>query len=140
MNTDQSTTIDFSAQFGGQDAADAVLSHFKALKAAAKGIEFTGFPYPELAFILRVDGEVSQYGFSGTGEPEVDRDCEYLSIDIGITMQDRQTLPQVIESGIMNSPQIITAAIRHRRIDGFDERCLNEPLAQLCQAYLAAMS
>jgi len=139
VNTDQSTTIDFSAQFGGQDAADAVLPHFKALKAAAKGIEFAGFPYPELAFILRVDGEVSRYGFSGTGQPDVDSDGEYLSIDIGVTLHDRDKIAQTIESGIMNSPEIITAAIRSRKIDWFDEHCLSEPLTQLCKAYHAAL-
>lgn len=135
MSLDVKTTIDFSAQFGGQDAADAVLPHFKALKAASKGIEFSGFPYPELAYVLRVDGNVSQYGFSGTGEPDVDRDGEYLSIDIGVTVQDRDNIAQTIESGIMNSPEIITAAIRCQKIDWFDERYLTEPLTQLCKAY-----
>ena len=135
MSNHTPTTIDFSAQFGGQDAADAVLPHFKALKAAAKGIEFSGFPYPEPAYILRVDGQVSQFGFSGTGEPDVDRDGEYLSIDIGVTIQDRDNIEQTIVSGIMNSPEIITAAIRYRKIDWFDKRCLIEPLTQLCKAY-----
>lgn len=139
MNAHAFSRIDFSAQFGGQDAADAVLKHFKALKAAAKGIELSGFPYPKLAFILRVDGEVSQYGFSGTGEPDVDRDGEYLSIDIGITIQDRKAIPQVIESGIMSSPQIIVAAIRHRGNDDFDPHNLIAPLELLCERYNASL-
>lgn len=135
MSTDKSTIIGFSAQFGGQDAADAVLPHFWALKAAAKDIKFSGFPFPKLAFILRVDGQISQFGFSGAGEPDVDRDGEYLSIDIGITIQDRDNILRAIESGIMHSPEIITAAIRHQKIDGFDEDCLSESLTLLCKYY-----
>ena len=57
------TTIDVSAQFGGPDAAEAVLPHFRALKAALKGKSFGGFPFPQLAFILRVDGAVEAYLF-----------------------------------------------------------------------------
>ncbi|PCI09200.1 hypothetical protein COB72_07015 [bacterium] len=139
MNSNLTATIDFSAQFGGHDAADAVLPHFRALKAAAKNIEFSGFPYPKLAFILRVDGEISQYGFSGTGEPDIDRDGDYLSIDIGITIQDRETIPQVIKSGIMNSPEIITAAIQFRRIKGFDPEILRAPLELLCERYISSL-
>lgn len=138
MNTDQTTSIDFSAEFGGQDAVDAVLPHFFALKAASKGIEFTGFPFPKLAFILRVDGQVCQYGFSGTGDPEIDPDGEYLSIDIGVTIQDRDNILRAIESGIMHSPEIITAAIRHYKIDGFDENCLLEPFILICKNYRVA--
>jgi hypothetical protein len=139
MCSNKTANIDFSAEFGGRDAASAVLPHFHTLKAAAKGIAVTHFPYPELAFILRVDGEISQYGFSGTGEPDVDRDGEYLSIDIGITIQDRETIPQVIKSGIMNSPQIITAAIQFRGIKGFDSENLRVPLELLCKRYISSL-
>lgn len=84
-----SSIVDFSAQFGGQDAADAVLPHFKALKAAARGLHLEGFPFAKLAFILRVDGKVNSYGLSGAGYLEVDKDGEYISVDIGITQDDR---------------------------------------------------
>ena len=137
MTKRPTTTIDFSAQFGGRDAADAVLPYFKALKAAARDLEFTGFPFPELAFILRVDGEVNQFGFSGTGEPDVDCDGEYLSIDIGVSIQDRKRIIQVIEAGIMNSPEIINAAIQCRGTNGFELESLKEPLSLLCQRFIA---
>ena len=135
MSSNTTTIIDFSAEFGGRDAASAVLPHFHALKAAAKGITLTHFPYPELAFILRVDGEISQYGFSGTGEPDIDCDEEYLSIDIGITEQDREDIQLVIKTAIMDSILIITAAINFRRINGFNAQKLVGPLELLCTRY-----
>src|SRR6267154_2045174 len=95
-NRKMSSSIDFSAQFGGRDAAAAVLPHFKALKAAARGLRFDGFPFAELAFILRVDGDVHQFGFSGANNLEIGKNSEYLSVDIGINHDDRRQIPEVI--------------------------------------------
>jgi len=135
MSRTSHSTIGFSAQFGGQDAADAVLPHFFALKAVAKGIGFDSFPYTKLAFILRVDGEVHEYGFSGAGEPDIDRDGECLSIDIGITLEDRGDIPSTIKSSIMNSLPIIAAAVRSVGNNDFDVSRLKSPLELLCQRY-----
>ena len=135
MSLYQSAIVVFSAQFGGRDAADAVLPHFKALKAVAKEVTLDAFPYPELAFILRVDGEISQYGFSGVGEPEVDKGGGYLAIDIGITIKDRRDIPHVIRTSMIDSLQIIAAAINSRGIGDFDVETLRMPLNQLCDRY-----
>ena len=101
------STIDFSAEFGGRDAAAVVLPHFKALKAAARGLRLEGFPFAKLAFILRVDGEVNHYGLSGAGNLEIDTDGEYLSIDIGISHDDRERIPDVISAAIISSVEQI---------------------------------
>ena len=101
------STIDFSAEFGGRDAAAVVLPHFKALKAAARGLRLEGFPFAKLAFILRVDGEVNRYGLSGAGNLEIDTDGEYLSIDIGISHDDRERIPDVISAAIISSVEQI---------------------------------
>lgn len=135
MISNSISTIDFSAQFGGRDAAAAVLPHFKALKVAAKGVTLDAFPYPQLAFILRVDGEINQYGFSGTGEPDVDCGGKYLSIDIGITKEDRDDIPSLIKSAILESLPVIAAAVVHRGIVGFEVDVLKAPLELLCERY-----
>ena len=101
------STIDFSAQFGGRDAADVVLPHFRALKAAARGARLAGFPFAKLAFVLRVDGEVAQYGLSGVGNLDIDKDGDYLSIDLGITSDDRDRLLDVVTSAILSSNEHI---------------------------------
>ncbi|MBZ0154545.1 MAG: hypothetical protein K8J09_23700 [Planctomycetes bacterium] len=82
------TAIDVAAEFGGRDAAQAVLPHFRALKSALKGRAFGGFPFAKFGFILRVDGEVRSYGKSGVGNIEVNKDGGYVSVDIGITRAD----------------------------------------------------
>jgi hypothetical protein len=101
--------IDFSAEFGGRDAATTVLPHFRALKAASKGICIEGFPFALLAFILRVDGEVSRYQFSGAGNLEIDKDGEYLSVDIGISLDDRDRIIDIISSAVLSSIELIKA-------------------------------
>ena len=63
----KTASIDISAQFGGRDSAAAVLPHFKALKRAAAETPLDDFPFPKLAYILRVDGDVKAYGFRGQG-------------------------------------------------------------------------
>ena len=135
MISDSKTTIDFSAQFGGRDAATALLPHFQALKSVAKDITVDDFPYPQLAFILRVDGEVNQYGLSGTGEPDVDKDEMYLSVDIGITKEDRDDIPSLISSSILDSLPVISAAVSHRGFAEFNVDTLRVPLELLCERY-----
>lgn len=123
------STIDFSAEFGGSDAAAAVLPHFKALKAAARELRFEGFPFAELAFILRVDGEVHRFGFSGAGNVEIDKDGEYLSVDIGIGLDDRDRIPDIISAAIISSVDLIKTmeGISSWRVDFTAMlRCLNE--------------
>src|SRR5688572_22507805 len=95
-----SSRVGFSAEFGVRDAAAAVLPHFKALKAASRGLDLTGFPFPQLAYILRVDGEVTRYQLSGAGNLEIDSDRQYLSIDIGIEHDDRERIYEVICAAI----------------------------------------
>mgnify|MGYP000464327976 CR=1 FL=1 len=97
------SVIDFSAQFGGRDAAAAVLPHFHALKAAAGHIRIGNFPFPRLAYVFRVDGEIRRYGFSGIDNPDIDRKKCYISFDIGITQNDRLRLFEVISSAIITS-------------------------------------
>ena len=132
--------IDFSAQFGGNDAADVVLPHFRALKAAAKGVCFEGFSLPELSFILRVDGEVNAYGLSGVGCLDFDKDNEYVSVDIGITLDDRRRLetqakPEVITEAIISSTEFLKSA-GDKRLDGTDFAMLKEVLLDLCARYV----
>lgn len=128
------TTIDFSAEFGGRDAADAVLPHFKALKAASRGLHFEGFPFPQLAFILRVDGKVNEYGFSGVGELEIDKDGEYLAVDIGVRIADRSHVADVVTSAILASSESITNSNRAQSWD-IDIQSLHSCLLDLCARY-----
>jgi hypothetical protein len=97
------SSIDFSAEFGGRDAAAAVLPHFNALKAAARGVHLEGFPFAKLAYILRVDGEVNQYGLSGVGNLDIDKDGEYLSVDIGVKREDREEIAGLIAAALLSS-------------------------------------
>jgi hypothetical protein len=136
MRTPEGASIDFSAQFGGRDAAAAVLGHFKALKAAAKGICIEKFPLPKLAFILRVDGEVNEYNLSGPGNPEVGSDGSYLSIDLGISRMDRDDLRNRIATAILDSIPLIQAVLENRKITDFDPIPLKNSLGELCKRYM----
>jgi hypothetical protein len=82
------TTIDVAAQFGGIDASEAIRPHFWALKAALKDRSFAGFPFPELTFILRVDGQVQTFGGSGVENLKFDRKRQWVSVDIVISAAD----------------------------------------------------
>lgn len=130
----KANSVDFSAQFGGGDGAKVVLPHFRALKAAKEGVALESFPFGQLAFVLRVDGEVNSYGFSGVGEPEIDKKGEYLAIEIGVQVGDREDIVSFLASSIINSLEIIDAALRSKGID-YDVEKLREPLNKLCQNY-----
>lgn len=127
--------IDFSAQFGGRDAAAVALPHFKALKAAAKGVQVSGFPIPELAFILRVDGDVNQYGLSGLGNPEVDRSGKYVSLDIGITVKDRASIETRLSDAILASDELIVATVSAVGAGPIDREKLRAALTTVVDNY-----
>ncbi|MBA4032482.1 MAG: hypothetical protein C0478_16550 [Planctomyces sp.] len=114
----KSSKVDFSAQFGGQDAADVVLPHFKALKIACRDSFFESFPYRKMAYILRVDGEVTEFQLSGAGNIDIDSGGEYFSVDIGITRYDRTRLVDSICDAIAMGPELIrSSAVSADKID-----------------------
>lgn len=99
--------VGFSAQFGGRDAADAVKPHFFALKSAAAELPILGFPVPELAYILRVDGEVSTFEDAPGSTIEIDRNGKYIALDIVISLEDRHRLEDVFCHAILSSVDIL---------------------------------
>jgi hypothetical protein len=138
------TIFDVSAQFGGPDAAEKVLPHFRALKSALKGKSFGGFPFPELAFILRVDGQVSAYGQSGPGNIDVDTKGQYVSVDIGITHADMaargHTELSAFVAQAITSSLVLLMKLEDTRLKGADWRALELALQAFSDAYQAAFS
>jgi hypothetical protein len=135
------TTIDVSAQFGGRDASQAVLPHFRALKSALKGKSFGGFPFPKLAFILRVDGEVTAFGESGAGNIDFDKKREYLSVDIGFTREDHAgrgpaEVSAFVAGAIMSSVPLLRG-LGDARLKGVDWGALEAALQAFSDAYKA---
>jgi hypothetical protein len=132
-------SIDFSADFGGRDAAAAVLPHFKSLKKAAREATLVDFPFPKLAFILRVDGEVNRYGFRGAANIDIDKKGSYVSVDIGVGVDDRNRVQQVITEAIQRSVSLLNGHPdeRLRHVDG---ESLSSILRILCESYARHLS
>lgn len=135
------TTLDFSAQIGGRDAAKALLPHFRALKSAAKGRTLAGFPFRELAFILRVDGEVAAYGQSGPGNIRVARKGGYVSVDIGITRDDQaglgsEDIADFVAGAIVSSVNLLRN-LGDARLGTVDWEALTGCLQDFAHAYRA---
>lgn len=132
--------IDFSAQFGGRDAADAMLPHFRALKAAARDKSLNSLPFDKLAFILRVDGEVTEFGQSGVCNLDLDTDGEYVSIDIGVAKKDRRTEsgPEGVADFLIDAIQASVSFLQNagdRRLERIDFEDLRNVLSELCDTY-----
>jgi hypothetical protein len=135
------TTIDVSAELGGLDADQATLPHFRALKSALKGRSFEGFPFPELAFILRVDGEVSSFGLSGPGHIDFDKKGQWVSVDIGIptanwVAREASEVSTFIAGALMASVALLREQGGHR-LKGTDWGALEIALQAFCAAYAA---
>ena len=135
----KAASIDFSAQFGGRDAAAAVLPHFKLLKKAAHETSLTDFPFPKLAFILRVDGEINTYGFRGAANIDIDKKGGYVSVDIGIAVEDRQRIQHVITEAIRSSVSLLTVH-PDERLRHLDNDSLSNVLQTLCENYARHLS
>ncbi len=135
-------TIEFSAQFGGRDAAAAVLPHFKALKAVARGHAIGQFPFKSMAFILRVDGEINSYELSGPGHLDFDGD-NYVSIDIGIPQGDYVNCSECVSRSVVRALQSSVDFMKHSkdaRLRGIDFEVLRETVKRLCDSYEEAIN
>ena len=97
------SVVDFSAEFGGKDAADVILPHFRVLKSLCRELQLEGFPLSKLAFILRVDGEVQKYAPMVDGNIQVNKKSGYVSIDIEISIEDRERIVDAISEAIISS-------------------------------------
>ena len=109
--------IDFSAQFGGLDAADLVLPYFKALKKACQNIEVDDFPFQNLTFILRVDGEIRSFNFSGLERIKRSRSKEYISVDLGIMQKDYGRVSEVISESILSSIKLFSNFFEKKKLN-----------------------
>lgn len=137
------TVFDVSAQFGGREAARAGLPHFHALKAAARGLTFSGLPLPVLAFMLRIDGEVSVYGPLGPSNVAFDDSGHFVSVDIGVSQaQQAHLAPPVlaaqIAEAICSSVGLLRDALG-RRGEAVDWPSLERAVKGFAEAYRALM-
>ena len=129
--------IDFSAQFGGREAAAALLPHFKALKAVASGLVIENFPFKKIAFILRVDGEVNSYNLSGPGNLDFDQD-NYVSVDLGIKRDEYESCAIGAMQSIIKSLRLSIEFLKNSndaRLEEIDFRSLEDVLSQLIKSY-----
>jgi hypothetical protein len=130
--------ISFSGQFGGRGASGKILPYFWGLKLAAEGVEFEGFPFPELAFILRVDGEVSQFGDSGPNNLKMDRNGEYLSVDLGLTLVDQDNIEAALVRGLEATPEAIKVfEFKRKRRWRIDHQRLQAAISVLVARFLS---
>jgi hypothetical protein len=138
------TTLDVSAQFGGRDASATVLPHFRALKAAMRGRTVGGFPFAELAFILRVDGNVNTYGHSGAGNVEFDKKGQFVAVDIGLTHDDLSganaaELAALISRHMMASIEVLRC-LESPKFKGVDWGLIERDLLAVSNDYVKQMS
>jgi hypothetical protein len=135
-------TIEFSAQFGGRDAAAAALPHFKTLKSVASNFSIERFPFKSLAFILRVDGEVNSYDLSGLGHLDFEAN-NYVSIDLGVKREDYGNCSDCLSSSISSALKSSGEFLRRSddaRLMGIDFDSLEETIYRLVAAYEEALN
>ena len=138
----QPSAIDFSAQFGGRDAAAAVLPHFRLLKSIARKCPLAKFPFGKMAFILRVDGEVSAYGETGPSNLDIYR-TDHVSVDIAVLVEDwagsQNGLASVISRGMKDSIAFMRK-VSDSRLAKIDFAALTDHLNRLCERYVGEIA
>jgi len=126
--------IDFSAQFGGSKSAEIALPYFRSLKKACSGLVLNNFPLPELAFILRVDGDIHKFEFSGIAYPKLDNKKKYVSFDIGISTKDIPIIEDFLKRVLINSTAYIAAFLQAKKYD-IDITNLELTINELCKKF-----
>lgn len=102
------SSIQFSAQCGGPDADTAITPIWSSLNALAKEFQLRGLTVKKLDFTLRVDGKVSEYNVSDPVDNfKVNKRQGYVSVDIGIKVEDRERAVEKIVQCMLASPDYI---------------------------------
>ena len=126
------STIGFSAQCGGPDADTTITPIWMSLNALAEGFHLRGIPFDELAFMLRVDGKVSEYGVSDPIDNfKKNKRQGYLSVDIGIKVTERERAVHKIIEGMRSTADYIQSqgSAKSLKID-YDQ--LAESIEEFC--------
>ncbi len=89
MTNIPSEAFSISAQFGGGAGSSVLKPHFFELK---KALRLAGAAIPcdllqQMAFILRVDGDIVQFNFEGCENVDLNRKKKYISIDVGVPIK-----------------------------------------------------
>ena len=130
--------ITFSGQFGGPDVGTLGRSRWLGLKAAARDVELRGFPFPRLAFILRIDGSIQRFGSRGVDNLAISRQKEYLSVDIVIPLEDHERIDDAIVNAMKATPEFLRTHSKCQRIEiDYDE--LEITINSICEAFRAKM-
>lgn len=129
--------IGFSGDFGGTDADARLAPHWLALNAACKGKNVRHFPFKEIGFILRGDGDVHSFGFEGLAHHDLHKKFDYLSVDIGIPVE-RQDDPKPLIIQCLTYAGAYIFDLLYKYDSELEENYLIEfesQMKQICEAY-----
>lgn len=102
---------------------------------AAKTVCLSPFPFPQIAYILRVDGEGTTYGQYEIGYPDVDKNGKYFSIDIGVTIENRSALKETILTALRSSVSFVSEELKKLGLESFNYLEFEKGVEDLCRAY-----
>ena len=128
------SVIEFGSQIEGPDAARVVLPYIYALRRASSKMNLRGFAFKKLSFLLRVDGEFGSFGISGLDKISIGRNHRYLSVDIGVSVEDRERIAEVLTDAILDTPQYLQNQKRCRKYE-IDFAELESCLGSLCDLF-----
>lgn len=122
-NSIPAEVLSVSAQFGGGLGSTVLKPHFFGLK---KGFRGAGDLIPcdsirQVAFILRVDGDIVQFNFEGCERIDLNLRKKYISIDVGVPMacwKDRSDveIAQYLASVLPDGLEQMLARLRAEKI------------------------
>ena len=131
-------TISRGVQYGGRSTEE-FHRHTWGLKLAAEGLYLEEFPVKELAFLLRVDGEFVQWEFSGPAHVAVGRNDNYISLDLGFTLEDQKRLVEygdqtIMTDAVLGSVELLKKS-RRKVVRAINFNDLEETLNVLVERY-----
>ena len=134
--------LDVAGQFGGIDAGDCAVPHFGALKLACRSTQLSALP-GQLTFILRVDGDVRQFGARGLDNLVVGDGGGGVSVDICLDeLPPGHQDPSAADGVIATSFRSAASWLReqgHPSLASWYWDALEQALNELCDRYLAAL-
>lgn len=133
--------IDVSAQFGG-GRSNELVPHYTGLKEECVNFSLVDFPFPELSFILRVDGSLAKFGLSGPGFVSFARKGDWVSVDIGVPEavheQGERQLAEFIAAALLAAVDVLRVA-RRKVMAMVDWDAVRDVLHALGEAYKQRM-
>lgn len=137
--------FEIAAQFGGKDCSEVILPHFRAIKKALKKHRDSRYcdSIDEFSFLLRVDGQITQWEFYGCENIDFNLKERFISIDVGVPIliwkKSNKDIADYFSKSILEGADKMVEYLLEKNIS-IEKKALRNDLISALEGYVKEMN